>query len=76
MKKLILTSAAVLFIAFTVSANNDAKCAKKGEKNCSTKECVKYSPKKENCQSKDTKCKDQGACDKTKKSIASPKKVN
>ncbi len=73
MKKLILTSAAVLFIAFTVSANNDAKCAKKGEKNCSTKECSKDTTKKDDCHAK---CKDHSSCDKSKKATASPKKVN
>ena len=76
MKKLIFTSAAVLFIAFTVSANNDAKCAKKGEKNCSTKECSKDATKKDDCHAKDAKCKDHSSCDKSKKATASPKKDN
>jgi len=76
MKKLILTSAAVVLIAFTVSANNDAKCAKKGEKTCSPKECSKDASKKEDCHAKDTKCKDHSACDKTKKETTTPKKDN
>lgn len=70
MKKLILTSAAVLFIAFTVSADNGAKCDKKSEKNCSTKECSKEATKKDACHSKDTKCKDHSSCDKTSKEKA------
>lgn len=67
MKKLILTSAAVLFIAFTVSADNGGKCDKKSEKNCATKECSKDASKKDACHSKDAKCKDHSSCDKTSK---------
>lgn len=51
MKKLILSSALVLFIAFTGSANND-KCTKKDMKNCAAKECV----------TEKEKCKTNNAC--------------
>ena len=41
MKKLILTSAAILFIGLTSFAQDGGKCAKKCEKKCDIKECVK-----------------------------------
>ncbi len=79
MKKLILTSAVVLFIAFTGSANND-KCTKKDTKNCAAKECV---TDKEKCKTNNActfapteKCnKEQSKCE-TGAAKASPKKVD
>ncbi len=41
MKKLILTSATVLFIGLTAFAGDGGKCAKKCEKKCEPKECTK-----------------------------------
>ena len=41
MKKLILTSVAILFIGLTSFAQDCGKCAKKCEKKCDIKECVK-----------------------------------
>lgn len=41
MKKLILTSATVLFIGLTAFAQDGGKCTKKCEKKCDMKECTK-----------------------------------
>ena len=62
MKKLILTSTAILLIAFTSSASD--KCSTKEKKNCATKKECKtdnkaactFSPDKK-CSTADAKCK-------------------
>jgi hypothetical protein len=41
MKKLVLTSVAILFIGLTSFAGNEEKCSKKCEKKCETTECKK-----------------------------------
>lgn len=76
MKKLILSSAAILLFAFTTTAN-DGKCSKKNEKNCSPKECSKgakvenknacsFSPEKK-CSKESSKCESGVAKTSTKK---------
>ncbi len=48
MKKLILTSAAILFIGISAFAGDEHKCSKKCDKKCEVKECTT----KEDCSKK------------------------
>ncbi len=69
MKKLILSSAAIILFAVTVSATVTTKSSKKAEKNCSPKECTKgggmENCKPASCKTEDPKCKDEKSCSKT-----------
>lgn len=65
MKKLILSSAAVLLISLSAFASNNDKCCKKETKNCTPKECTKEANgKSTKCEfSPDQKCsKDKTQC--------------
>lgn len=67
MKKLILSSAAIILFAVTVSATVTTKSSKKADKNCSPKECTKggmENCKPTSCTTPDPKCKDQKSCSK------------
>ncbi len=60
MKKLILTSAAILFIGLTSFAQDGSKCAKKCEKKCDITACTKGEKSNKKCDmngsSTDKKC--------------------
>ncbi len=62
MKKLILTSATLLFLGFTVFAGDGDKCRKKCDKKCDKKECVKDANGDKKCSKAD--CKHDAKCDK------------
>lgn len=49
MKKVILTSATVLFLALTAVAQDGGKCCKKGDKKCEMAACTKDEKCKEKC---------------------------
>lgn len=82
MKKLILTSATILFIGLSAFAQDCGKCTKKCEKKCDMQECIKDG----NCNKKcgmnactaDMKCKNENAesCAKKCKMDASGKNDN
>lgn len=60
MKKIMLTSATVLFLGLAAMAHNGDKCGKKCDKKECKKECVAQDKSKENCDK--SKCNHQGAC--------------
>jgi len=67
MKKLILTSATVLFLGLGAYAQDGGKCAKKGAKKCDQTECAKKCDKKcgmDDCTA-GMKCKDDKSCTKS-----------
>jgi len=53
MKKLILTSAALVLFSLTSMAQDGGCCAKKSDKKCVTKECSKDANCAKKCESKD-----------------------
>jgi hypothetical protein len=70
MKKLILTSATVLFLGLTAMACEGDKCGKKCEKKCDKQECTKGGAckkdgKNKECKMDDKACKhDKASCEK------------
>ncbi len=80
MKKLILTSATVLFLSISSFAHDGDKCGKKCEKKCDQKECTKDSKCEKKCGKKecthDANCqKDQENCKKACKTKAAQNEV-
>lgn len=79
MKKLILSSVVVLFIAAGVQAGTTEKTNKTTKKECSPAECKKEckdSEKKHECKPGESKCKDSKSCDKSGVKEIAPKTGN
>lgn len=75
MKKLILSSVVVLFIAAGVQAGTTEKTTKTTKKECNPTECKKVCKEsdKKDCKPGEAKCKDNKACDHSGAKAIAPK---